>query len=84
MNESLTEIGGVTGALVLFGALLKHVVPSDAINRWIPLILIAVGTPLNIWLTGEVTPVSVITSFVLAAGATGLHQTVKTTTGANV
>lgn len=71
-------------ALVLVGAMLKHAVPSEAINRWIPLILVLAGTPIYCALVGAWGAPELLQGLIAAAGATGLHQTASKSTGLNL
>lgn len=74
----------LAAALVIIGALLKHAVPSEAVNRWIPLILVVVGVPLFCSLVGAWGPAELVQGLIAAASATGFHQTATKTTGINI
>lgn len=83
MNSAQAQAALVT-ALLTLGALLKHVVPSEAVNRWIPLILVVAGTPAYCALVGSWTPADWLQAFLSASAATGLHQTAAKSTGLNL
>ena len=66
------------------GWLVKHVIPSDAVNRFIPLIAAAVGVGMNIWLNMSFTPqvlVGGLVSGLLQQLRKSLLRTIKYTSG---
>ena len=71
----------LAAALVIVGALLKHAVPTEAVNRWIPLILVLGGVPLFCALVGAWGAAECIQGLIAAASATGFHQTAAKSTG---
>jgi len=73
--------GGLITALLALGALLKHAVRSEAINRWIPLLLVAVGMPAYCALLADWQPVTWLQAFLTVTSATGIHQTITRPTG---
>jgi hypothetical protein len=82
---SPTEISAsLATALLLFGGLLKHAVPTPAINRWIPLILVMVGTPAYCALVGDWQALAWLQGFLTATSATGIHQTITKPTGLQI
>jgi hypothetical protein len=85
MPMSATEAqASLAAALVILGALIKHAIPSEAVNRWIPLILVIAGTPLFCALVGAWGPAQLIQGLIAAASATGFHQVTTRTTGLNI
>ena len=46
-------------------------------NKYIPLIMLFLGTALNIWISGEVTPQVVLGGMFSGLASTGLHQAFK-------
>lgn len=67
----------VLGICLCAGYILKHLVPSDKINRFIPLMMGALGVMLNLWLSGWVlTPQVLLGGLASGLAATGAHQAV--------
>lgn len=67
----------VLGICLCVGYILKHLITTDKINRWIPFIMGVLGIALNIWIQMEVTPVVVLGGLVSGLASTGLHQVFK-------
>lgn len=75
MNTS--DMAMVTGAMLALGYVMKNLLPVD--NKWIPLILLVLGTAIYCTWTGHWDGRSIITGIMAAASATGLHQaTIRT------
>ena len=56
------------------GWLVKHAIPSDAVNRFIPLIAAAVGVGMNIWLNMSFTPQVLVGGLVSGLASTGMYE----------
>lgn len=57
------------------GYILKHLIPTKKINKFIPLIMGLLGIFLNLWLSDwKLTPVIVLGGLVSGLASTGLHQ----------
>lgn len=57
------------------GYILKHLVPTDKINKFIPFIMGVLGTVLNVWINGWVcTPTIILGGLFSGLASTGLHQ----------
>ena len=68
----------VLGICLCAGYILKHLVPSDKINRFIPLIMGVLGVVQNLWLSGWVlTPQVLLGGLASGLAATGVHQAAK-------
>ena len=68
----------VLGICLCAGYILKHLVPTEKINRFIPLIMGALGVVLNLWLSGWVlTPQVLLGGLASGLAATGVHQAAK-------
>ena len=48
LNDYLVAV--VVGICLCIGYVLKHAIPSDKINRFIPLLMLVLGTIVNVWL----------------------------------
>ena len=68
----------VLGICLCVGYILKHLVPTEKINRFIPLIMGLLGVVLNLWLSGWVlTPQVLLGGLASGLAATGVHQAAK-------
>lgn len=78
--EIISEILGgyvilvVLGVCLCVGYILKHLVPGEAINRFIPLIMGILGLGINVWINGAFTPEVVLGGLVSGLASTGAHQ----------
>ena len=67
----------VLGICLCVGYILKHLVPTEKINHFIPLIMGLLGVILNLWLSGWVlTPEVLLGGLTSGLASTGLHQAV--------
>lgn len=67
----------VLGICLCVGYILKHLVPTEKINRFIPLIMGLLGVILNLWLCAWVlTPEVLLGGLASGLASTGLHQAV--------
>lgn len=67
----------VLGICLCVGYILKHLVPTEKINRFIPLIMGLLGVILNLWLSAWVlTPEVLLGGLASGLASTGLHQAV--------
>lgn len=67
----------VVGICLCVGYVLKNLVTTDKINRWIPLVMGILGIVLNIWIQAEVTPTVLLGGLFSGLASTGLHQVFK-------
>lgn len=68
----------VMGICLCVGCVIKNLIPTDKINRFIPLIMALLGIGINIWLNGfAVTPEILLAGMVSGLASTGLHQVFK-------
>ena len=68
----------VVGLCLCTGYIIKNLLPSDKINRYIPLIMGVLGAVLNIWLNDfSITPEILLGGTVSGLSSTGLHQIFK-------
>ena len=74
--EFLTEYYApvIMGICVCIGYIIKHAVPTDKINRFIPLIAGVLGVGLNIWLKMSFKPLVVLTGLVSGLSSTGMYE----------
>lgn len=65
----------VVGICLCVGYVIKHVVPSDGVNRFIPLIMAVLGVLINAWLNGwMITPEVLLGGLASGLASTGMHQ----------
>ena len=65
----------VVGICLCVGYVLKHLVPTEKINRFIPLIVALLGCFVNIWLSGfQITPQILLGGMVSGLSSTGLYE----------
>jgi uncharacterized membrane protein len=76
LNDYLVLI--VVGICLCVGYVLKHFVPTDNINRFIPLVMAVLGVVLNVWVNGfTFTPEILLGGLVSGLASTGMHQLFK-------
>lgn len=60
------------------GYVLRNIIPTNKVNKFIPLIMAVLGLFLNIWMNSwNVTPEVVLGGLVSGLASTGLHQVFK-------
>ncbi len=65
----------VVGICLCVGYVIKHVVPSDGVNRFIPLVMAVLGVLINTWLNGwMITPEVLLGGLASGLASTGMHQ----------
>ena len=67
----------VLGICLCVGYIIKHVIPGETVNRFIPLIMGVLGVGLNIWINLSVTPAIVLGGLVSGLASTGMHEAFK-------
>ena len=68
----------VVGVCLCVGYLIKHTIPNDKVNQFIPLIVAVLGVILNVWLNGfAFTPEILLGGLVSGLASTGMHQIFK-------
>ena len=76
LNDYIVMI--VLAICLCVGYVIKHVIPNDGINRFIPLIMAALGVVLNVWMNGfAFTPEILLGGLASGLASTGLHQAFK-------
>ena len=67
----------IVGICLCLGFMIKNVIPSDKINKFIPLIMGLTGVGINIWINLTLTPEILLTGLFSGLASTGLHQAFK-------
>ncbi len=74
--EFLSEFAApvVVGICLCVGYIIKNVIPTDKINRFIPLITGVLGIGLNAWLEMGISPQIILSGLVSGLASTGLYE----------
>ena len=78
--DFLTEysVPVIVGICLCVGFILKNLVTTDKINKFIPLIVAVIGVVVNAWLnTWTVTPEILLSGMFSGLASTGMHQLFK-------
>lgn len=68
----------IVGICLCVGFILKNLVTTDKINKFIPLIVAVIGVIVNAWLnTWMVTPEILLSGMFSGLASTGMHQLFK-------
>lgn len=68
----------ILGVCYCIGYILKHIIESDSLDRFIPLIMGATGIFFSIWMAGwEITPQTILSGLASGLAATGTNQIFK-------
>ena len=76
LNEYSVPV--IVGICLCIGFILKNLVMTDKINKFIPLIVAVIGVVVNAWLnTWAVTPEILLSGMFSGLASTGMHQLFK-------
>lgn len=78
--DFLTEysVPVIVGICLCVGFILKNVITTDKINKFIPLIVTIIGVVVNAWLNAwTVTPEILLSGMFSGLASTGMHQLFK-------
>lgn len=76
LNDYIVLI--VMGICLCIGYMIKHAVPSDKINKYIPVIMGVLGVGVNVWLNAfSITPEILFGGLISGLASTGMHQVFK-------
>ena len=67
----------IIGICFCIGYILKNLIPTDKVDRFIPLIMGILGIVINIWLNMAFTPTILLGGVLSGLASTGLHQVFK-------
>ena len=67
----------IVGICLCVGYIIKNIIPSDGINKYIPLIMGALGVALNVWINLGITPQILLGGLFSGLASTGMHQVFK-------
>ena len=73
LNDFFAPI--IVGICLCVGYIVKNAVPTEKINRFIPLIVAALGVFLNVWFEDwDITPEILLTGLFSGLSSTGLYE----------
>ena len=76
LNEYSVPV--IVGICLCIGFILKNLVTTDKINKFIPLIVAVIGVVVNAWLNAwTVTPEILLSGMSSGLASTGMHQLFK-------
>ena len=75
LNEYVELI--ILGICLCVGYIIKNLIPSKKLDKFIPLIMGSVGTLLNVWINMQITPKILLVGLVSGLSSTGLYEVFK-------
>lgn len=72
LNDYLVLI--VVGICLCVGYVIKNLIPTDAVNKFIPLIMAVLGVGLNVWINFAVTPEVILGGLLSGLASTGMYE----------
>lgn len=67
----------IVGICLCIGYVLKNIVTTNVVNKYIPLIMAVLGIALNTWMNMNFTPEILLGGMVSGLASTGLYETFK-------
>ena len=67
----------IVGICLCIGYVLKNIVTTNVVNKYIPLIMAVLGIALNTWMNMNFTPEILLGGMVSGLASTGLHEAFK-------
>lgn len=67
----------IVGICVCVGYVLRSVVPTDKVNKFIPLIMAVLGVGLNCWIATSVSPDIILGGMFSGLASTGMYEAFK-------
>lgn len=67
----------IVGICLCVGYVIKNLITTDAINKYIPLIMATLGIVLNIWMNMAFTPEILLGGMISGLASTGLYEAFK-------
>lgn len=67
----------IVGICLCIGYVIKNIITSEKVNKYIPLIMAVLGVVLNIWVNMGFTPAILLGGLISGLASTGLHQAFK-------
>lgn len=67
----------ILGICLCVGYIIKNLIPSDSINRFIPLIMGLLGVALNCWISLSLSPEIILGGLISGLASTGMYEAFK-------
>lgn len=64
----------IVGICLCVGYILKHLVATEAVDKYIPLVMGVMGVGLNVWINNSFTAQILLAGLFSGLASTGLHQ----------
>lgn len=64
----------VVGICLCVGFVIKNLMPSDKVNKYIPLIVLLLGVAINAWVHMAINPEVILGGMVSGLASTGLYE----------
>lgn len=79
IDMDVTEIVGFVqvvplGVALCIGFVIKYAIPSDVVNKFIPLVSAIIGVAISFWMAGTFDPETLLSGLVSGLAATGLYE----------
>lgn len=71
----------IVGVCLCIGYILKNIISTDKVNKYIPLIMGFIGLALNIWINTAFTPEILLGGLISGLASTGLYEAFKNLIG---
>ncbi len=71
----------IVGFCLCVGWIIKELIPTDRVNRYIPLIMGVMGVLLALWIYGAATPDTVFTGLFSGLASTGAYEAFRNLVG---
>lgn len=75
LNNFIVPI--IVGICLCVGYILKNIVATDKVNKYIPLIMGVLGVVLNCWISLKITPEILLGGLFSGLASTGLYEAFK-------
>lgn len=72
LNEYIVAV--VVGICLCVGYILKNVVATDKVNKYIPLIVGLLGVLINVWAAAAITPEVILGGLASGLASTGMYE----------
>ncbi len=64
----------IVGICLCVGYILKNLVPTEKVNRYIPLVMGVLGVALNVWMSHGISPEILLCGLVSGLASTGTYE----------
>ena len=75
LNEYTAPI--IIGICLCVGYIIKNIIVTNSINKYIPLIMATLGIGLNFWINQTITPEILLSGMFSGLSSTGLYEVFK-------